>query len=94
MAATGTKKTVRTARAVTATLLASCALLAPARADEPRSDAEVKRDLFSVITLEGKPCGAVVEVRRLGENDYVATCRTGDRYRVRIVAGRVSVEKQ
>lgn len=55
---------------------------------------EVKEDLFSVITLQGHPCGKVTGFQRLGENDYIATCQNGNRYRVNVVSGRVNVEKQ
>ncbi|MGE0683604.1 MAG: hypothetical protein AB7P69_22240 [Candidatus Binatia bacterium] len=57
-------------------------------------DEKVKKDLFTVITLEGQPCGAVVSFTRQGETDYIAVCRTGDRYHVTVVPeGRVSVKK-
>lgn len=82
----------RRARAA-ALLAATCVAAAPALAQE-RSPKDVKRDLLAVIVLEGRPCDVVVEARKLGENDYLAVCRTGDRYRVRIEAGRVRVEKQ
>lgn len=56
---------------------------------------DVKRDLFAVITLKGHPCGEVVSVKKLGENDYIASCRSGDRYRVHLGAkDKVLVEKQ
>ena len=55
----------------------------------------VKQDLFAVITLKGHPCGEVVSVKKLGENDYIASCRSGDRYRVHLGAkDKVLVEKQ
>jgi thiamine phosphate synthase YjbQ (UPF0047 family) len=57
-------------------------------------DEVVKRDLFAVITLQGQPCGKVVSFQRQGENDYLVTCQTGDRYHVNVVSGRVNVEKQ
>lgn len=82
-------------RSLVAAALAALPLLGgPVHAADSRSDEDVKRDLFQVITLEGRPCGAVVAVQRLGPDDYVASCKSGDRYRVRIVGGRVSVEKQ
>jgi hypothetical protein len=81
-------------RSLAAAALAALSLLGgPARSADERSDEDVKRDLLAVITLDGHPCGAVVGVQRLGQDDYLATCRSGDRYRVRIVSGRVSVEK-
>ncbi|MGZ5033449.1 MAG: hypothetical protein ACXWAC_09650 [Usitatibacter sp.] len=57
-------------------------------------DAAVKKDLTAVIALQGKPCGEVTEVERKGDNDYVATCKDGNRYRVYTKDGRVIVEKQ
>jgi hypothetical protein len=58
-------------------------------------DAATRRDLFTVITLQGMPCGEVVSVATSGENDHVATCRDGNRYRVFLNAeGRVVVQKQ
>jgi hypothetical protein len=50
-------------------------------------------DLTAVIALNGKPCGRVVTAMKRGENDYVATCEDGNRYRVYIKDGRVIVEK-
>lgn len=48
----------------------------------------VKKDLFSVITLQGQPCGMVLSYERSGENDYQVNCQTGDRYRVYVEAER------
>ena len=50
-------------------------------------------DLTAVIALNGKPCGKVVAAMKRGDNDYVATCEDGNRYRVYIKDGRVIVEK-
>ena len=61
----------------------------PLAADEI-SDAD---DLTAVIALQGKPCGKVVNAAKRGENDYVATCEDGNRYRVYFKDGRVIVEK-
>jgi hypothetical protein len=58
-------------------------------------DASVKKDLFTVITLQGLPCGEVVSVTTRGDNDHVASCKDGNRYRVFLnPQGRVVVEKQ
>jgi hypothetical protein len=54
------------------------------------SDAQ---DLTAVIALNGKPCGKVVNAAKRGEDDYVATCEDGNRYRVYVKDGRVVVEK-
>ena len=55
---------------------------------------KVKEDLFAVIALHGRPCGRVTDFQRRGEDDYIATCQDGNRYRVHVVAGRVQVDKQ
>ena len=58
-------------------------------------DAAVKKDLFTVITLQGLPCGEVVSVATRGDNDHVASCKDGNRYHVFLnTQGRVVVEKQ
>ena len=58
-------------------------------------DPSVLKDLTSVIALQGLPCGKVVGVARQGENDYIASCQDGHRYRVFVnPQGRVVVEKQ
>jgi hypothetical protein len=58
-------------------------------------DASVKKDLFTVITLQGLPCGEVVNVATKGDNDHIASCKDGNRYHVFLNAqGRVVVEKQ
>jgi hypothetical protein len=58
------------------------------------ADEAVKKDLTAVITLQGKPCGEVTDVQRKADNDYVATCKDGSKYRVYTKDGRVIVEKQ
>ena len=45
-------------------------------------DASVKKDLFTVITLQGLPCGEVVSVTTKGNNDHIATCKDGNRYQI------------
>ena len=60
-----------------------------------QDDASLLRDLTATIALQGQPCGRVVTAVRQGDNDYVASCLDGHRYRVFINAqGRVVVEKQ
>lgn len=59
-------------------------------ADDPRQ----RQDLAAVIALNGKPCGEVVSYTVQGDNDYVATCKDGNRYRVHVKDGRVVVEKR
>ena len=58
-------------------------------------DAALLKDLTSVIALLGLTCGQVVSARRLKDDDHVATCRDGNRYRVFINAqGKVVAQKQ
>jgi hypothetical protein len=58
-------------------------------------DVSVKKDLFTVITLQGLPCGEVVSVATKADNDHVASCKDGNRYHVFLnTQGRVVVEKQ
>jgi hypothetical protein len=82
------KLTVRWAQAlVVATLLA-----APAAAQDEET---LKKDLTSVIALHGKPCGQVVSVKVLADNDYAASCQDGNKYHVYLNAeGRVVVDEQ
>jgi len=63
----------------------------PLRADD---DEDLKKDLTAVIALHGLPCGEVVAATVQGENDFLASCKDGNRYRVYLNdAGRVVVEK-
>lgn len=58
-------------------------------------DVSVLKDLTAVIALQALPCGQVVSVVRQAENDYVASCQDGNRYRVYINSeGRVVALKQ
>ena len=58
-------------------------------------DAALAKDLTAVITLLGLPCGQVVSVKRQGDNDNIASCKDGNRYRVFVNAeGRVVAEKK
>ena len=60
-----------------------------------QDDAALRKDLTSVIALLGLPCGEVVSVTRLGENNNLAVCKDGNRYRVYINdEGRVAAQKQ
>ena len=56
-------------------------------------DEALKKDLTAVIALQGLPCGQVVAVKEQAENDYAASCKDGNKYRVYLNgAGRVVVE--
>jgi hypothetical protein len=49
----------------------------------------------SVIMLLGMPCGQVVSARRQADNDHIASCKDGNRYRVFVSAeGRAVAQKQ
>lgn len=66
----------------------------PLAADDPASDVPVAKDLTAVIALHGLPCGQVVSVDQQAEDDFVASCQDGNRYRVFVNAdGRVIVEQ-
>jgi hypothetical protein len=57
-------------------------------------DAAVRKDLFTVITLQGLPCGEVVSYTTKNDNDHTVVCKDGNRYHVYVNAqGRVVVEK-
>ena len=63
-------------------------------AQEAVGNVKVAQDLTAVIALQGQPCGQVVSTTRHGEDDYLATCQDGNRYRIFVTAGgRVIVEK-
>lgn len=76
-------------------VLGSLLMLVSAAPSLAADDASVRRDLTSAIALQGLPCGQVIGVVRQGENDYIASCQDGNRYRVFINAqGRVVVQRQ
>jgi hypothetical protein len=78
--------------ALTQALVVAAFLAVPSFADD---DEALKKDLTAVIALHGKPCGEVVAVKVLAENDYAASCKDGNKYRVYLNAeGRVVVEKR
>ena len=60
-----------------------------------QDEAKLKKDLTAVIALHGQPCGEVVAVTVQAKDDYLASCKDGNRYRVYLNAeGRVVVQKQ
>jgi hypothetical protein len=72
--------------------VAAMLMAGPAAAQE---SVTVLKDLTAVIALQGLPCGQVVGASKQGENDYIASCQDGNRYRVFTNAqGRVVVQKQ
>jgi len=79
-------------RALALIILLAALIAVPTPAAE---DAALLRDLSSVIMLLGMPCGPVVSARRQADNDHVALCENGNRYRVFMNAeGRVVAQKQ
>jgi hypothetical protein len=62
----------------------------------PAADAAaLLKDLTAVIMLLGLPCGKVVGARRQGDNNHIASCENGNRYRVFVNAqGRAAAQKQ
>ncbi len=72
-------------------LVAAAFFAVPSRAAD---DEELKKDLTAVIALNGLPCGKVVAVKVLAENEYNASCEDGNKYHIFVnEAGRVVVEK-
>ena len=58
-------------------------------------DATLLKDLTAVIMLLGMPCGQLVSAKRQADNDHIASCENGSRYRVFVNAeGRVVAQKQ
>jgi hypothetical protein len=82
----------RFTRVVTPFLFAAALLATPLFAQDEEA---LKKDLTSVIALHGLPCGEVVGVKVQAQNDYIASCKDGNRYHVyENDKGRVVVEKQ
>ena len=80
----------RTKRWAVIVVLSALFALPALAADDP-----ALKDLTSVIALLGLPCGQVVSATQLKENDHIAVCKDGNRYRVHVDAsGRVVAEKQ
>ena len=58
-------------------------------------DVSAGQDLKATIALQGMACDQVVDVKRNGDSDYLATCKDGNRYHVFVNGqGRVVVQKQ
>jgi hypothetical protein len=78
--------------ALAQSLVVAAFFAGPSFADD---DEALKKDLTAVIALNGLPCGQVVAVKVQAENDYAASCKDGNKYRVYLsAAGRVVVETQ
>ena len=79
-------------RALALIILLAALIAVPTPAAE---DAALLRDLSSVIMLLGMPCGQVVSAKRQADNDHIASCENGNRYRVFVNAeGRAVAQKQ
>ena len=58
-------------------------------------EVSLAKDMTAVIALLGLPCGQVVSVKQQGDNDHIASCKDGNRYRVFLnPEGRVVAQKQ
>ena len=58
------------------------------------ADADIGKDLGATIALQGMSCDKVVDSKRNGDSDYIATCQNGNRYHVFVDSnGRVVVQK-
>ena len=78
--------------ALAQSLVVAACFAVPSFADDEET---LKKDLTAVIALHGMPCGEVVAVKVQAENDYAASCKDGNKYRVYLNAeGRVVVKKQ
>lgn len=79
-----------------ATLLPALLVATPFAAPSfAAQDDALKKDMTSVIALQGLPCGQVVAVKVNADNDYLCSCQDGNTYRVYVnSAGRVIVDKQ
>ena len=83
------------ARGLALIVVSTTLCAAPTLAANLASDVSVTKDLTAVIALQGMPCGEVVSATKQGENDYIAACKDGNRYRVfQNAEGRVIVEKK
>ena len=57
-------------------------------------DEALKKDLTSVIALQGLPCMQVVTVKTQAENNFLVTCKDENKYHIYLNdKGRVIVEK-
>jgi|LNFM01.1.fsa_nt_gb hypothetical protein len=78
-----------------ASLLAVALLVTGKPASAADGSSALAKDLTATISLLGLPCGQVVNVTTQGNNDHLATCSNGSRYRVYVNAqGRVTADKR
>lgn len=58
-------------------------------------DVALLKDLTSALMVLGMPCGEVVSAKRQTDNDHIATCKSGNRYRIFVnPEGRLVAQKQ
>ena len=77
--------------ALARSLVVAALFAVPLFADD---EEELKKDLTAVIALHGSPCGQVIAVTVQAENDFLASCKDGNKYRVYLnPEGRVVVDK-
>lgn len=80
-------------KAGAAALLFPLAMLV-ASAAPAADDPALLKDLTAVLMLLAMPCGEVVSAKRQADNDHIATCKDGNRYRVFVNAeGRAAAQK-
>jgi uncharacterized protein (DUF302 family) len=73
--------------------IAATTILGVGNADA--AEATISKDLTATLALLGVPCDQVVSSQRLGDNDYLATCKDKNSYRIYVNAkGRVVADKR
>ena len=64
-------------------LLPTARRVSPPRSPRPRRNRRRRSPpLTTVIALQGLPCGEIVDVKVQAENDFAASCKDGNKYRV------------
>ena len=75
---------------IAASAALACAAVTVLAGEQP----SVGQDLQATIALHGLPCDSIVNTKRNGDSDYVATCKDGNRYHIFVdPRGRVVVQK-
>jgi hypothetical protein len=76
-------------------LAAIAAITLSAAGTAGAAEATISKDLTATLALLGVPCDQVVSSQRLGDNDYLATCKDKNSYRIYVnPKGRVVAEKR
>ncbi len=74
--------------------LALAALLCGSAQFTSAQEVSSTKDLLATIVLNGQACDQVVDSKRNGDSDYLATCKNGNRFHVFVnPQGRVVVQK-